>query len=252
MIQEERYNRIMDYLRLEKVASLKQIADVVKVSVDTVRRDVAYLASKGILEKVRGGALYNDASRTGPFSVRSIDHRDMKKELTTCIRQVLCDGQTVGINGGTTSVEVAKYLVENYSNLVVITNSLVVMDIILKAGKFMGILLGGTVNPEEFCTYGPVCERELAEYHIDVSFFAVNSISLESGITDFRINESGVIKAMHAASKKNYVVADSSKFDKSAFMGLMKLSQIDAIITDSQISPDVKQRYGEVVRLIHP
>lgn len=201
---------------------------------------------------MRGGALYNDASRTGPFSVRSINRREMKKELATCIKQVLAENQTVGINGGTTSVEVAKYLVENYSNLIVITNSLVVMDIILKAGKFMGILLGGTVNPEEFCTYGPVCEQELAGYHIDVSFFAVNSISLDSGITDFRINESGVIKAMYASSKKNYVVADSSKFDKSAFMGLMKLSEIDAILTDSKIAPDVEERYSKAVRLIHP
>lgn len=87
------------------------------------------------------------------------------------------------------------------------------------------------------------CEEEIRFYNLDVALLAVNSVSTEKGITDFRPEEVGVIHAMMDASEKKVVMADHTKFDRVSYMNVCDLSEIDYIITDKGIRDEQVKRY---------
>jgi DeoR/GlpR family transcriptional regulator of sugar metabolism len=166
---------------------------------------------------------------------------------------VVVDGQTIALNSGTTNVEVAKYLVENYYRLTIITNNLRIIDILKHGKDFTIIVPGGMFDPDEYAIFGKTCEDDILSYNIDTALIAVNGISCEKGITDFRMKEVGIIRALLTASKYKVVVADFSKFDRVAYLNVCDLSEIDCILTNSGISDAIAAKYEKLnVKVISP
>ncbi|MGI6754100.1 MAG: DeoR/GlpR family DNA-binding transcription regulator [Eubacteriales bacterium] len=255
MIKQKRLDNILNYLAQNKAATLSELAKLNGVSLDTVRNDLAELErGGGMVKRVHGGAVYHsDDSRRQVFRLRNVARIEEKTELATLIDDLVADGQAVAINNGTTNVVVAKRLAKTFTRLTIVTNSLSVVQVFTLAQTNSVIIPGGALDHSENCLYGGHCEEEISSYNIDTAIIAANAISLEKGITDFRLHEEGIIKAMLKNAKTRYVVADSSKFDSVSFINICSLDQIDAIITDSKLEDEVYQRYTESgVRIIRP
>lgn len=239
-MQDERFLRIIEYLKEHQTAKLQDIAQLNTVSIDTVRRDFEQLELEGLLRRVRGGAVFHNADiTTQKVGIRGIAHREEKREMASMLGPFVADGQTVALNSGTTCVEVARFLVENYRRLTVVTNNLAAVNVLAGAGKFTVIVPGGVVDPSEEAIFGDVCEEGILSYNIDTAIFGVHAISLDKGVTDFRITQQTIIKAMMSVSKKRIVVADYSKFDKVACVNVCDISEIDLIISDSKLPADI-------------
>lgn len=254
MMQEERFTNIIEYLKNNKTAKLADFSVLNKVSLDTVRRDLAQLENEGILKRVRGGAVFRNADMTtGTFPIRDIAHKEEKREIASLLGEVVMDGQSIGLNGGTTTTEGARFLAENYSRLTVVTNNIHALEILRKASGFTVIVPGGIVDIQEGAIFGHTCEEEILKYNLDVSLLAINAISAEKGITDFRVNEVDIILAMMKASKRNIILADHSKFEKVAYINVCGLEGIDTIISDSQFPESLKAIFmSQNVRIITP
>lgn len=254
MIQEERFTNIINYLEKNLMGKLADFAEINGVSMDTVRRDLDLLEGDGMLKRVRGGAVFHDNDiSTGAFQIRDIVHRDEKREIASLLEQVIIDGQSVGINSGTTTTEAARFLADHYFRLTVITNNIHALEIFRKAKGFTVIVPGGFIDPQEGAIFGDKCEEDLSRYNIDVSLLAVNAISAEKGITDFRINEVDIINAMMKVSSKNVVLADYSKFQKIAYMNVCDLKNIDVVISDSKFPAELKPAFErQSVKIITP
>ena len=254
MLQEDRFLKILGYLKENGTATLSELAQASGASVGTVRRDLSYLEKSGMLQIVRGGAIAkNDDLTKQGFEMRGIEHKEEKRALSEALKNIVVDGQAVALNSGTTNVEVARYLVDHYRRLTVMTNNLQILRVLGKAKNFTLIVPGGMFDHEEYAIYGRQCEQDILGYNIDTALLAVNAISLEKGVTDFRLREVGIIRALLKSAKNRVIVADYSKFDRVACMNVCRLDEIDCIVSDDQLSAETVQKYEEAhVRVITP
>ena len=236
MLQEERFSNIIELLKINKTAKVNELAKINKVSVDTVRRDLEVLEGYGILERVRGGAVWKDANNTrNIYGMRVTVNSDKKMQIAENVGKVIDEGQTVVIGSGSTTVEIAKYMAANYKRLTVITNDLDIVKILSHKERFNIIIPGGLYDAQEHAIYGEQCETEIEQYNADVCILAVNSISFEKGISDFRLNQIETLKKMISISERVVIAADSTKFGKTACMRVCGIEDIDTLLCDSSL-----------------
>ncbi len=244
MLQEERFSNIIDYLNSNKTAKVNDLARINNVSVDTVRRDLETLEGYGILERVRGGAVWKDANNTrNIYGMRMTVNIEKKIEISEMAGRVIVEGQTVMIGSGSTTAEIAKYIAANYKRLTVITNDLDIVRIFSHKERFNIIIPGGLYDFQEHAVYGRQCEDEIGQYNADVCILAVNSISFERGISDFRLNQIDVFRKMMSVSECVAVAADSTKVGKTACMKICGIEEIDKLLCDSSLTPEEKQQF---------
>ena len=246
MMREERYNKIYEIIKEKEIVKVSGLVDILQVSIDTVRRDLEHLESEGILKRVHGGAISQlDLNKKNDYGIREVEFKKEKEDLAAKTIHYVTEGQAIALNSGTTTIEVAKQLAKSFDKLSIITNGLKIVEVLKEKTNFNIIVPGGILDHEEYSLFGPKCEEEIAQYNIDIAFLAVNAISLEKGITDFRLNEVGVIEQMMKSSRKKIVVADSSKFDKVSYINVCELNDIDLVITDSNARPEIIQKYED-------
>lgn len=247
MLQEERFSNIIQYLKENKIAKLRQLSKLNGVSVDTVRRDLEILENYGVLEKVHGGAVYKQESADpNTFGMRIVSHRREKAELARGITSVVKEGQTVALGSGSTIIEIAKVFAESYKRLTVITNDLNVVDVLSAKENFTIILAGGVYNGEENAIFGGQCEQELGQYNADVGILSVGGISPDKGITDVRLEQIDVLRRIIDMSEKVVVAADHSKFAKVACSAICEARGIDIILSDAELSDLQKEIYEQL------
>lgn len=253
VIKEERFIRIIDYLKEKQMAKFVDIEELNNVSLDTVRRDLKELDKRSMLKLVRGGAIF---SKEG-WPAEQIDdktlHCDVKRELIQLVGDLVSDGQAVALNSGATNTVVAKYLVENYLRLTILTNSLHIIGIMKKAKNFTVIVPGGIIDTHEGAIYGKSCERDILNYNIDLAILDIHAISSDKGITETKINSGGIISAMMQASKKRAVIADHTKFNRVSFINVCDLSNIDYILSDSKLTKETARPFEQKhIQIITP
>ncbi|MDF2723151.1 MAG: hypothetical protein K0Q59_2826 [Paenibacillus sp.] len=253
-MQEERYQKINELLVKSNSVKVSELVQFLNVSVDTVRRDLENMEKNGLLKRVHGGAVpLPDHGNKQSFPQRQSKYQAEKAELAELASGLVSEGQAVAMNAGTTNVEVAKKLAERFERLTIITNGLQIVEPFAHKKGFVVIVPGGIVDYEEHALYGANCEEQIASYNIDVAFIACNAISLQKGLTDFRINEVGIIRKMLDCSRYNVVVADSSKFETTSYLNVAPLNRIDRIVTDSHVSMSVVEKYaGQQTIIVYP
>lgn len=244
MLQEERLLKLIEYLRANECGSFKELAEMLEVSEVTVRKDLAELERRKAAKLVRGGAVWEKSDLTRAFfEARDIINREEKQELVKCLGELVQNGYAVSLNGGTTTVEAARFLAENYSSLTVITNNLNVVDVLREKEDFQVILTGGIYYEKENTVTGRQSENDMSLYNVDLSVIAVNSISFEKGISDFRLNQIDTFRKMMSISERIVVAADSTKVGKTSCMRVCGVEEIDTLLCDSRLAPEEKEKF---------
>lgn len=244
MLREKRFSNIIEYLKVNNTAKVDQLAKLNQVSLDTVRRDLETLEGYGTLKRVRGGAvLKNDDMERQPYDMRTMLRGKEKLQLAELVGQVVKEGQTIAIGSGSTTVEIARYLAVNYDSLTVITNDIDIVHLLTGKENFNLIVAGGFYDAKENATYGVQCEEEIGHYNADVGILAINSISLDKGLSDFRMNQIDAFRKIIDISDEVIVGVDSSKFGKTACVTLCGLKDINVILSDDKLSAEQKKDY---------
>ena len=244
MLQEERLLKLIEYLRANERGSFKELAEMLEVSEVTVRKDLAELERRKAAKLVRGGAVWKDANNTrNIYEVRVTVNTEKKEEIAGIADRVLAEGQTVVMGSGSTTVEIAKYIAANYKRLTVITNDLDIVKIFSHKERFDIIATGGLYDAGEHALYGEQCEEEIGQYNADVCLLAVNSISFEKGISDFRLNQIDTFRKMMSISERIVVAADSTKVGKTSCMRVCGVEEIDTLLCDSRLAPEEKEKF---------
>lgn len=244
MTKEEKLNKIVEYIKENKIGKYKELARLIKVSESTVRNYLAELEEREEITIVRGGAVSRRDDITKQImDIRADVNREEKEELVKLLGKYIIDGHAVAINGGTTAIVAAKYLKDNYDRLTIITNNLNIVSILRSKPDFRCIVCGGIINNKENTTIAGNYEEIIQNYNVDYALIGVNSISLEKGITDFREEERKVIKAMTQIAEKTIIMADHNKFDNVACFNILPLNDDEIILTDSGIDEDTYIKY---------
>lgn len=246
MLQEERYKQIQEILKQHDSVRVTELVHVLNVSIDTVRRDLENMEAKKLLKRVHGGAiLAEEHGDQNVFSHREHKNKEKKIELAQLACELVSEGQAIALNAGTTNLEIAKKLSENFERLTVISNGLRIIEHFSAKPGFTVIVPGGILDQQEYALYGKKCEEDISGYNIDQVFLSINAISVDKGLTDFRIHEVDIIKAMMTSARQINAAADSSKFEKVSYLNICPLEKVDMIITDSSINEDIANKYKQ-------
>ena len=241
---EERRTRILKTLSEKGRATLSELAAEFGVTEVSIRNDLAGLEEKKLLLRVKGGAVninnFHDSDDI-PVSHKQTLHSREKQLIGQFAASLVKDGESVIIDSGSTTMEVARHL-DPSKKLTIITNALDIAIAMNANDNFQVIVLGGNIRHISYSTVGMIAESSLKSFYCDKLFLGVDSINARDGISTPNIEEASLNQAMIASVKEVIAVFDSSKFDRRSFAHIASLDKINTIITDNHI-PDTMREY---------
>lgn len=235
---EDRQIKIIELLRLENFVSLRMLSNQFEISTATVRRDLDELAAAGLLRRTHGGAIgINQVALDTSHEARAVSYLTEKKAIAKIAAGMINDGDTVLLDAGTTSLEVAKQL-SSKQKLTLITNGLDIIDGLTRNDFQNLYTIGGEYTPTNRSSRGPLAEQFIRQFTVDKLILNVSSIELDRGVlcTSSPANAS-IQHSMIKISRRIIVVADHSKFTKSSLSVIAKIEDVSVIITDRMASP---------------
>lgn len=242
MFPLERQKKILELLIANQVMKIAELAEELNVSVETLRRDINLLASQGKIEKIYGGVkLVEWNFGESSIDVRMISRLKEKEMIAQKCSEYIHDGDCIYLDSGSTTYQIAKYI-KNKKNLTVITNSIPVVNELLTSDIEL-IIIGGKVRKKEKSVTSYDFLFNFNELNILKAFICASGITVESGISDYNLEEAITRKKIIELSNEVYVAADSTKFDKNVTIGIAPLEKIDYIITDHHVTNDVIHRF---------
>ncbi|PWB74562.1 MAG: Cro/Cl family transcriptional regulator [Holophagae bacterium] len=228
-----RHEAIRREIEVKGRVSIAELKDRLDVSEVTIRGDLEHLEWRGVLTRIRGGAVAS-RDRTLEMSLEetSTTNRAEKMAIGARAASMVKDGQTVIIDVGSTTTEMAKALSPHLSRVVVITNGLNIALILEALRGISVIVTGGTLRPLQHSLVAPMGTLLLDQLNADVAFLGCNGVHPARGFTNTNIAEAEIKQAMVRSAEKVVVLADHDKLGKvaSAFVG--DISGADLLITD--------------------
>ena len=240
MILDQRRDEILQAIEQQGFVSLQELVTRLGASESTVRRDLEYLDGIGQIRRTRGGAAYTGESIT-PFEERFQRASLEKQTIAKVVADLILPGETILLDGGTTTLEVARELVGKA--LQVVTNSLPIANLLAQQPNVELILIGGYLYPRTGVALGPLAEAALREVHVPRVIMGTGGIT-EKGLFNSNTLLVECERLMLEAAKEVWVVADSSKFGRSALAHLCELSKVTRMIVDAGLSDS----WREIIR----
>jgi DeoR/GlpR family transcriptional regulator of sugar metabolism len=234
VVVDERRNRLLELVRLRGFASLPELAEELGVSESTVRRDLDYLEETGSAKRTHGGVFYTGSAPQLPhFEERQPAQWELKKAIARRTAELIEPGDTLLLDGGTTTYEVARLLVGKA--LQVVTNSLPVANLLASHSATDLVLLGGYVYPRTGVTLGPYANDQLAQLAVRKTVLSVAGVN-ERGFYNSNLLLVETERAMMHAADRVIVVADSTKFGRQSLAHLCPLGAVQTLVVDDQLS----------------
>lgn len=234
MILDQRRHNILQVIEKQGFVSLQTLVEQVGVSESTVRRDLEYLDRIGQVRRTRGGASYAGESLAG-FEERVSQATAQKQAIARIAASLIQDGEAVLLDGGTTTLEVARQLIGR--TLQVVTNSLPIVNLLVNQPQIELIQIGGYLFPKTGVALGPVAISALKQIHVRRLVISVG------GITEFGLFNTNTLlveteRQMLTSAEEVVVVTDSSKLGHAALAHLCPLDQVHQVVVDSGITPE--------------
>jgi DeoR family transcriptional regulator, fructose operon transcriptional repressor len=239
----ERQLKIQDLFSREEFVNLAELCEKFRASKSSIRRDLIEMEERGVLRRVHGGAIFvQPRDESLDYGRLAVSHHEEKVRIGHVAAQLIEDGQTVIMGGGSTVVEVARSL--NDRTVQIITNSIPVAQLFWESKQTEVILTGGYLYPKLGIQLGPFCERMLNSVSADVLVMGIRGIT-RAGLSDSNTLVVESIHAMIKAARKVVIVADHTKFGRDAMMHVADLNELDQVITDAAVPPEFRQMLAE-------
>jgi DeoR family fructose operon transcriptional repressor len=237
VLVDERRQTILQIIEKKGFVSLAQLMDLVGASDSTIRRDLEVLDGSGQIRRTRGGAAYIGESLTS-FDIRRTKATEQKERIAEAAAALVQTGETVILDGGTTTLEVARELAGR--SLQVVTNSIPIVNALVNSPETELIVIGGFLYPKTGVNLGPIAVEALKSIHARRLFISVGGITASS-----LFNSNALLveteRQMIEAAEEVIVVSDSSKLGHSALAQLCSLQTVDRLITDAGITDEWRQ-----------
>ena len=230
MKPEARRERILDLVRDRERVSVDDLVEAFGSSRETIRRDLAELASQGRVRKFHGGAVLADAAREGAFPARLSEAIKEKRAVARAAAALFQPGDTIFVDTGTTTLLLAEELACRLG-LTVITNSPRIAQIVAGGGSAV-FVIGGSYRADVGEMVGPLAVEQIGRFRAGHAVLTVGGMD-QTGAMDFHLDEAQVARAMVAQVQTVTVVADSSKLGKTALFAVCSLDRIDRLVVDA-------------------
>src|SRR3954469_24147803 len=237
MLIPMRQSRLQEFLAKRGMCDLDTLAAELRVSQSTVRRDIEQLEQRGLVTRTHGGVVWIGATasnaRPYAFDQRMNYQVDAKREIARAAARLVSPGETVLIDGGTTTFYLAQELLGR--SLQLVTNSLPIANLFLNDEHVELILSGGLMYPRYGVLLGPTAENVLSQIHAKTLFLSVAATNGGVLYNQNLLLVQAEQKMMHQA-QRIVLLVDAGKFGQQALAKLCDLNQIDTVVVDPALS----------------
>lgn len=249
----ERRGRIYEYALRNGSVSVTELADMLGVVENTVRRDLDALHEEGKLLRSHGGATLRERGTPVPHYSQTRDtHLEEKSRIGQAALKYVPQSGLVFINSGSTTYQLALRMPFDVGGtpaprrpaLQVVTTSLEIAGFLAARVPYDVHILGGRINPDSLNSTGSLSEKALDEFYWDMAFIGVEAVDLSRGITTSYLDSSEARIIEH--SRKTIVLCDSSKFGRISNVLVTPLKAVDVIVTDRNIDSKIARALSEM------
>lgn len=245
MYNVERKALIVQLLEKENAVSVNQLAKMLEISKETVRRDLRELEQDGLIHRTHGGAVLetsNNGVSESPFKVREVQNFEEKAKICAAAAKFIEDGDTIFVDNSSTTINLLKNLSPNLQ-VTVITNSikLLIESVTINNPNLVIVSLGGVFRAKNLSLTGVLANEWVNNFRPNKAFLSCRAIRAESGFTDGSIYEVDTKRTMVDNAQHVYVLADHTKFYQQGAVFLTDFSKVELVITDDKADEESLQ-----------
>ncbi|MFN8080398.1 MAG: DeoR/GlpR family DNA-binding transcription regulator [Kineosporiaceae bacterium] len=254
MRQQQRWSRLLEMLAETGQLGIEDTAAALGVSSATVRRDFDQIAEQQLAVRTRGGLTATSVSYDLPLRYKSARAAEEKQRIAAAAAAMVAPGSVVGLNGGTTTTEVARALAMRVDfertagtyGLTIVTNALNIASELVLRPHIQVVLTGGTARPQSYELVGPVAETMLAGVALDVAILGADGLHTDHGVSTSHEGEAKVNQIMAGRATRVLVVANGAKLGQRAFSRICPITDVDTVVTDESAPADEVRRFTEL------
>ncbi|QDR82556.1 Glucitol operon repressor [Sporomusa termitida] len=250
MFAEERKTEILQLIRIGNPVTVSSLSQRFGVSESTVRRDLQELEDNGLIQRTHGGAISVQTGFEMSFQEKEVRFLAEKQQIATLAAGLVNDGETVLLDSGTTTLEIARLL--RTKRITVATNSMDIAQVFSDDAAVETVLLGGTLRKNTRALVGYLTNDALRKMYFDKVFLAINGIDPEFGITTPNLTEAETKRYMLHAGKQKILVADNSKIGRRSLSRVCGLEDIELLITDTGLTDTDRQQLAALTNVLIP
>jgi DeoR family fructose operon transcriptional repressor len=240
MLVDERRQKVLELVKGRGFVALADLATELHASESTLRRDLEFWDQQGQLKRTHGGARLNASTMIDGLPAledRVATAATEKRLIAQAMSQRIADGSSILLDGGTTTLELAKLLVGR--QLQVVTNSLPIASLLSQSREPDVILLGGFVYPRTGVALGPSTVEQLKNIHVAQAILSCHGIT-RTGLFNHNLLLVETQRAMMASAEKSFILADHTKLGRTALTQLCPLGEIDTLVVDAGLTQEAK------------
>lgn len=243
----ERKSVILDLLMEENSVSVSELSRRLGVTAVTARADLASLEEEGLLVRTHGGAV---PAQHPKIMERMQAEKGVKGAIAKAAAEMIENGDTIIVSAGTTTALIAKYLLGK-KDVHIVTNNTLLLAYARTNPQLRVTLVGGEFRPEEEGVVGPLALQALDQFYVSKAFIGIDGASVRQGFTAHFVESADLVRKMAEQAGQNIVLSDSSKFGKPGFARILPFDQVDALVTDADLSPDFENELTQAnVRVV--
>lgn len=254
MATHERWTRLLEILGEEGRIDVAQAAERLDVSAATIRRDMNELAGQQMLTRTRGGAVLSAVAYDLPLRYKTARRADEKHRIARAAAALVPPGSVVGLNGGTTTSEVARELATRADlvgetttpSLTIVTNAINIANELAVRPHVKTVVTGGVTRPNSYELTGPLATDGLRGLALDRAILGVDAVHPQLGAATHDEGEAGANRALAERAESVIVVADSTKLGKRAFAQVCPMEAVSVLITDTDAPDEMVERFTAV------
>jgi DeoR/GlpR family transcriptional regulator of sugar metabolism len=236
----DRQVKLLRLLQENEPISIYELSHASGLSQSTLRRELHQLVEEGLVKINVGQVTLAALSEEMPFAFRKMVNIDLKRKIARASLDLIQNGETIFVAGGTTTLELAK-LLPGQRRLTVITNALRVANLLVDVQGIDLILLGGVTRPGEQTLHGHLTEWGVHQFRADKLIYGTEAINLQHGITHSQIVEVSTDRALASVATQVIVLADHTKFGKVAPAFVFPLDRVHILISDRGLPDETIQ-----------
>src|ERR1700736_1884700 len=241
----QRHQKLLQLVETKGQMSVDDLANHFGVSDDTIRRDLQTLERRRLLLRTHGGAVSTAllVHRATPFLTRANANADAKTRIGRAAAQLISDGETLIVNGGSTTFAFGANLSQR-RNLIIVTNNVTMLSVLPAEAVESVYVLGGEYNRNLGSTVRAVGFNS-GNISVDTAVLGVTGLTATEGLSTTLLEEAPMMARMITSARRTIVIADASKFGFNAFAQVAPLNAVDILVTDQEPPMDLRQALNQ-------
>jgi len=249
MIAAQRRARITELVNRRGILSVAELARQVGASLMTIRRDLSFMDTQGLLRRTHGGAVALAAPPDVPLRRRERLELQAKAAIGRAAAALVQPGETVLLDAGTTVLAMAHSL-RALRNLSVVTNSVQILSELWARPGLRVVALGGVARHDSGAITGPLAEKALEEIRVDRAFLGTTGVTPRWEVSNSDLDLAALQRRILSAARESYLLADHTKFGRTGLAIVSPLQAFTGVITDAHLAPALLAQLRRHVRKV--